>query len=114
MKAINKTKDILIADSIKIANNPLTRGVGLLLHSHLTENEGLLISPCRSIHSVFMRFKFDAVFLDKENIVLHLIKEMKPFRISKHIWKSAKVLELASGVIEKKQIECGDRLFFTD
>ncbi len=114
MKVINKTKNIQIASNIKLANNIFTRTLGLLNKSSLTEDEGLLIKPCNSIHSFGMKFNFDAIFLDKNNNVKHMIKNMKPWRCSAIIFSADKTLELAPGVAEKTKIEINDILEFVE
>lgn len=112
MKAINKTKANTIATRIKLANNIISRMVGLLLDSHLPEDSGILIVPGKQIHSFFMRFIFDAVFIDKEGNVIHLIERMHPWKCSKLMLKSKQVLELSAGTIEKANIELGDVIVF--
>lgn len=112
MKAINKTKNTTIATNVKIANNMITRMVGLLLDSHLPEDKGLLIVPGKQIHSFFMRFIFDAIFIDKEGRVIHLIEKMHPWKCSKLVLKSKQVLELPAGTIEKSQTEINDIIEF--
>ena len=112
MKAINKTKDTTIATRVRLANNIITRMVGLLLDSHLPEDTGLLIVPGKQIHSFFMRFIFDAVFIDKEGKVIHLIEKMHPWKCSKLMLKSKQVLELSAGTIEKTNTEIGDIIDF--
>lgn len=112
VKAINTTKNIVIVSRVRVANNPVTRFLGLLPESHLPEDDGLLLVPCRSIHSYFMRFIFDAVFIDKTNKVVHLIENMKPWTASSYIWKSKKVLELPAGTISRKSIEINDIIEF--
>ncbi len=114
MEVINKTKNIQIANNIKLANNVFTRLVGLLNKSCLAEDEGLLIQSCRSIHSFGMRFNFDAVFLDKNNKVKHIIKNMKPWRFSNIVFSADKILELAAGVVDKTKIEINDILEFVE
>ncbi len=56
----------------------------------------------------FMRFAIDAVFVDKNNSVVGLVKNIKPFQLSRIFLKSSYVIELASGIIEEKKIEIGD------
>ena len=112
MKVINTSNQKLIADKIKIANNPITRTIGLLNKSKLNKGEGLLIVPCNGIHSFGMRFNFDAVFLGKDNKVQHLIKDMRPWRVSSIIKGAYKVLELPSGTIDDSKIDINDILEF--
>lgn len=111
-KALLKNKDTVIATNVKTANNIFTRTVGLLYKSSLPREEGLLIIPCRTIHSIFMRFTFDAVFISKEGEVVHLIERMKPFKATPIIWKAKTVLELAEGIISEKNIQLGDIIEF--
>jgi uncharacterized membrane protein (UPF0127 family) len=63
MKIVNSSNKKIAADKIKVANNIISRFIGLLNRSNLEEGEGLLLTPCNSIHSFFMRFNFDVVFL---------------------------------------------------
>ena len=107
-------EELPIVKGVRRADNPLARLVGLMGKAHLAEQEGLWILPCSSIHSCFMRFEFDAVFIDKNNTVVHLIERMKPWRISALIIpKSHSVIELAGGVIAHHQLKIGDRLLLT-
>lgn len=110
MKIINKSTGNIIADKIKVANNPITRFIGLLNRSGLAKGEGLLIIPCKSIHSFGMKFKFDAVFLDKKNKAKYLIKSMKTGKVSPIIWSAHSVLELPEGTINSTSINLEDTL----
>ena len=82
LNALNATRGVVLADHARIADNLWTRLVGLLRDKHLDEGDGLWIKPCNSIHSFWMKFLFDAVFLDQEHRVVHLMAEMKPWRAS--------------------------------
>ncbi len=112
LKALIPQDNRVIASKIKIADNFVTRLVGLLNRKSLDSDEGLLIIPSNSIHSFGMRFDFDAVFLDKNNKVVHLIEKMKPCRLSPLVKKSKSVLELAPGIISAVNIKIGDVLSF--
>ncbi|OGI17833.1 MAG: hypothetical protein A2255_08840 [Candidatus Melainabacteria bacterium RIFOXYA2_FULL_32_9] len=114
MKIINKSNQKLVADRVKIANNPIKRIIGLLNRSKLEKGEGLLIIPCNGIHSFFMRFRFDAIFLDKNNKVKHLIRDMGPWRLSPLIFNAHSVLELPAGIINETDIKVDDTLDFID
>lgn len=110
MKIINKTNQKIIADKVKIANNPISRTIGLLNKSVLNEGEGLLITPCNSIHSFGMRFKFDAIFIDKKNKVKHIIKAMPAWRVSPLIIFAHSVIELPAGTADLAEVKIGDIL----
>ncbi len=107
--AVNLTRGTTLATGARVAATAWTRLVGLLRDKSLAEGDGLWIAPCNSIHSFGMRFVFDAVFLDKKNVVVHLYPEMKPSRISKIVFKAHSVLELPSGVIAASQTQLGDQ-----
>ena len=84
--------------------------VGLLNRKGLDEGEGLIITQCKSIHMFFMKFAIDAIFVNKENKVVGLVKGIKPFRLSPIFPKSSCVIELHPGVIEKSNTQIGDLL----
>jgi len=114
MKVINTSNQKAVANNVKVANSIISRFIGLLNRSHLEENEGLLIIPCNSIHSFFMRFNFDAAFLDKSNKVRFLIKNMSSCKVSPVVFTAHSVLELPSGTIERAQINIDDTLEFCE
>lgn len=70
--------------------------------------EGLLIEPCNSIHTFFMRYAIDAVFYDKNHKVVAVHRNLKPWRISKIIPAARGVLELPSGAA--RDMDRGDKL----
>ena len=112
-KVVNVSKNNqVVVEKLQIANNPWTRFWGLMGKSQMPikHYDGLWIEPCADIHSCFMRFEFDAVFVDKEGNVLHLVEKMKPWRISKFVRGGRAVLELDGGTIAQTNIALGDQL----
>jgi uncharacterized membrane protein (UPF0127 family) len=109
LTAINLTRGTTLSGPGRIADNAWTRLVGLLRDKSLAEGDGLWITPCNSIHSFGMRFIFDAVFLDRDLRVVHLVRRMKPWRISKVVFAAKSVLELPPGVIDASATEIGDQ-----
>jgi uncharacterized membrane protein (UPF0127 family) len=109
LTAINLTRGKGLTDCARVADSPKTRMVGLLRDTMLAHGDGLWIVPCNSIHSFFMKFTFDAVFLDKNERVVHLVREMKPWRISKIAFAARSVLELPPGLISQTGTELGDQ-----
>ena len=113
MKIRNCTKDALIATKAGLARSHAARLIGLLNRSSLEEGEALVISPCKSVHTCFMRFPIDVVSLDAGGEVVGLVENMRPFRFSP-IWGRAKaVVELPAGAIRIHNIEPRDRLELT-
>lgn len=112
MKLINKKNEKILADNIKIANNPFSRMKGLLGKQKLNSGEGLHIMPCNSIHSCFMKFRFDAIFLNKKNEVVAFIENMPAWKFSKIYFSAYSVVELSSGIIKETETNIGDVLEF--
>ncbi len=107
--AINTTRGVNLTECARIADGFYTRLVGLLRDRQLEPGDGLWIVPCNSIHSIGMKFIFDAVFLDKKLRVVHLMREMKPWQISKMVFSAHSVLELPAGIISQTATEIGDQ-----
>jgi hypothetical protein len=109
LTSINATRGVRLTGCGRVADNFCTRLVGLLRDKSLEYGDGLWILPCNSIHSIGMRFVFDAVFLDKNLRVVHLVREMQPWRISKMVFSAHSVLELPAGLISQTATELGDQ-----
>src|SRR5919198_5963514 len=84
-----------------IADRARRRMKGLLGRSRLRGGEGLLLRPAPSIHTWFMRFPIDAVFLDRDLVVLDVRVAMRPWRVAGRRGARA-VLEMASGEIARQ------------
>ena len=81
----------------KIARTFLERAKGLIGTKRLPPGEGLLILRCNSIHTFFMSFPIDAVFLDRNDNVVKAVRNIRPWRL--FVWggfRAVKVLETAS------------------
>jgi uncharacterized membrane protein (UPF0127 family) len=113
LTAFNATRGIVLADHARVADSLWTRLVGLLRDTHLDDGDGLWIVPCNSIHSFAMKFVFDAVFLDKNLRVVHLMSEMPPWKTSKMIFAAKSVLELPAGAIARSGTQLGDQFEMT-
>ncbi|MSQ27344.1 MAG: DUF192 domain-containing protein [Dehalococcoidia bacterium] len=103
----------LLAERLIVASTFWEKGWGLLGRASLPPGEGLLITPCNSIHSFFMRFRFDAVFVDREWRVVYLSRAMRPFRVSRIVGRANSIVELPEGVINATATAVGDNLSFT-
>jgi len=108
MNIYNSSQNNLIADSVKVAENFFTRSIGLLSRKSISNNEALIIKPCGSIHTFFMRFDIDVLFVNKKNEIIALYENVKPFRILPIHLTSSYVIELAAGSISDKNISKGD------
>lgn len=104
MKVYNSTQNNLVADDVKVANNFVTRTFGLIPKNSLKEGEGLIIKPCCSIHTFFMKFAIDVLFVNKKNEVVALYENVKTWQILPIHLTSQYVIELPAGTITAKNI----------
>lgn len=105
-------KGVLVASRCRLADTSLSRMVGLLNRDSLAEGEALLLDPCNHVHTLFMRFPIDVVFLAKDDTVV-AVQELAPWRLSRLHLKSRKILELALGSCRRAGLVAGDRLEFS-
>lgn len=83
-----------------VADTFLSRFLGLMFRRGLPAGEGLLITRCNSIHTFFMRFPIDAVFLDASGAVVRVVRGIPPWR--PFVWggrHAVQVLETNPGAI---------------
>lgn len=106
---VSEERGVVVCERCEIAERPLARLRGLLGRSGLEPGAGLLLRPSNSIHTCFMRFPIDAVFLDVELRVLRVRSELRPWRVA---WErgSRAVLELAAGEAERRGVRPAERL----
>ena len=109
MIAFNQTKRRQIAPRVEKADTPQSRGKGLLGRDSMSPDEGLWIVPCPMIHTFFMRFAIDVLFLDKGLKVVRVLEGLKPWRLSPWVFSAHSVLELAAGTLQGS-VETGDVL----
>lgn len=97
----------------ELADRPLRRMRGLIGRRELPAGEGLLLSPAPAIHTGFMRFPIDAVFLDCDLRILRVVERLRPWRVaSEH--RARAVLELSAGECARRGVEVGDLLEIRD
>ena len=103
-----KDKGIIIGNKVLTAENIFSRLKGLMFIKDM-KGDGLLINPCNSIHTFFMKFAIDVVFIDKNRKVVKILRNLKPWRISWFYPKAQQVLELKAGTLPSHLKE-GDTL----
>lgn len=99
---------------MKTAKGVMGRLRGLLGRSCIGEDEALYIEPCSSIHTFFMKFPIDAVFVDGKMRVAAVYKALRPWRLSMIHPSAAGVVELAAGRAAASGTEKGDQLAFVN
>lgn len=108
MNIYNSTQNNLIADNVKLADNFVTRTFGLIPRASISDEEALVIKPCCSIHTFFMRFKIDVLFVNNKGKIVGLHENVAPNRILPIYLASDYVIELSAGQILRKNIQKGD------
>ena len=98
----------ILVSHLKHANHFFTRLLGLMGTKVLPNQHGLLITPCQQIHTHFMRYPVDIIFLDKEMVVLEKVVALKPWKFTRFIKQAKHVLEVPANTANK--VKVGDRL----
>lgn len=94
---------------LQVARSALERTRGLLGRSGLPPGEGMLIEHCGSIHTFFMKFALDVIFLDSDWEVLRVVRDLRAWRLASSPGAS-QVVELAAGALEGTDLAPGDAL----
>ncbi len=98
-----------MCERCEVADSPLRRLRGLLGRGGLDAGEGILLRPAPAIHTCFMRFPIDAVFVDRRLEVVAVSEDLRPWRLARA--KGAhSVVELAAGEARRLGIAAGSRL----
>ena len=110
--AFNRTRQTFLATEMRVANTHWTRLRGLM-GTHATNfgfGKGLWIRPCHGVHTWAMRFPLDLVYLDAENVVVHLEENVKPWRFAPVRMDTATVLEVPWHTVWNSGTQVGDQI----
>ncbi len=111
MRITRKSDGKVIGERIRVADSFMARFRGLMLSDEPAAGEGLLISPCNSIHMMFMRFPIDAIFVDAKNSIKALYRRLTPWLGISSIHRDAcAVIELKAGSIDQTGVVIDDIL----
>ncbi len=102
----------LLVPNVENANHFFRRFMGLMYRKTMSQDHGLLLTPCNEIHTFGMRFDIDAITLSKDNEVLFIDKRVAPGKARKRVKNGYRVLELCSGMADKLGISAGEILEF--
>jgi len=105
----NDTDRKVIIPKVSITENWIERARGLLGRAQLEEGEAMLISPCNSIHTFFMPYAIDVVYLDKKMHILKICSDLSPWSLS-GCRTAFMVLELPARAASKNNLQTGMRL----
>jgi uncharacterized membrane protein (UPF0127 family) len=102
----------IIASSVELACTRAERRRGLLGRDRLDRSAAMILTPCFAVHTAFMHFSIDVLFLDGDGLVRRVVSNLKPWRMAVDV-RGRTVVELASGVAGDLDIRTGDHLILT-
>jgi uncharacterized protein len=105
----NDRTNLTVASSLECAFESATRRKGLLGRTSMPAGAGLIIAPCNSIHTFFMRFAIDVAFVSRDGLVVRVSRVVPAWRIRLAL-RGFAVVELAAGALERSDTRAGDRL----
>jgi uncharacterized membrane protein (UPF0127 family) len=107
----SKSRNQELVKNLRVASQMWSRMKGLLGTQELPEGQALWIHQCNSIHTFFMNYTIDCVFLDKKMKVVSLVENVVPWRMVMPKWGADSVVELPAGQIAKLKIQIGEELY---
>ena len=110
VKAENITAGRMVAVNVFVAAGIFARIKGLIGRKSLPQGDALLLDPCNGIHTFGMRFPIDVLFLDRNNVVVAIRKNLVPNRITPLFFAAKSTLELPAGIVEATATKAGDEI----
>ena len=107
----NRSRGTTIVSAGRVANTLWSNFRGLMLAPPLPPGAGLVIVPCSSIHTQFMRFPIDVLYVNKEDVIVGIDRNLRPWRVGRFYRKVHYVVELPAGGAAECQV--GDKLAIT-
>ncbi|MBB6455117.1 hypothetical protein HNQ94_003612 [Salirhabdus euzebyi] len=112
MKLLNLNTNHVLADEVWQAHSFFKRLKGLMFTKEFGTGCALHIKPCQSIHSFFMNYPIDVLYINEWNEVVAFDQTFPPGKVGKKYRHVKSVLELPAGTIEKSNIEIGHKISF--
>jgi len=110
----NQTRNAVLVRQGRVADTFFRRLKGLLGSPPLQAGQGLLLKNEKSIHTFFMTFPIDVVYIDRALKVIKIDENMRPNRLGRYVPQSAYILELPVGTVNATRTAVGDQLAFLD
>ncbi|KPK21937.1 MAG: hypothetical protein AMJ76_01370 [Dehalococcoidia bacterium SM23_28_1] len=114
VRIVNVSKGTTVSGQLRKAESLWARFVGLMGRRRLEEGEGLLLAPCSSVHTFFMRFPIDVIFMDREGKVVKVAPALRPFRLALGGRGARDAVEVTAGTAARADTAVGDRLAVED
>ncbi|HEY5557314.1 DUF192 domain-containing protein [Acetobacterium sp.] len=104
--------EVVLANQIRVADHFIQKLVGLLKDKGLNCEQGLLLSGCKQVHTIGMRFPIDVIFMSKEGEILHIENDMSSGKVSKYVKRAFYTLELKAGAAKEHNLLIHDHITF--
>ncbi len=114
MLAYNSTRQLILCQKVYVADTFAKRLWGATKGGFGNSYDGILLRPCRSIHTFFLKHTLDVIFLDQSNRICRIYSHLKPFRVTPVIPSAQMVLELMGGALLPSMAQKGDIVIFLD
>lgn len=101
--------DRAVATTIECAFDSRSRNRGLLGRDGLAPDAVIILAPCNSVHTWYMRFVIDIVFVARDGRVVKIRRAVRPWRMA-IAWRAFATIEGAAGLADRCDLEVGDRL----
>ncbi len=108
MAIVNVTRSTTLPRHADVADSFWSRGKGLIGRGGALEDHGLVICPCNAIHTCFLSFPIDVLYLDRQSRVLRILPALQPWRIGPIVWRGKTVIELPAGTAAQTGTMIGD------
>lgn len=105
-----ETSDQSLLENLEVAKSLWARTKGLIGRKNLPQDHGLWILRCNSIHTFFMKFPIDLVFINRQMVVIKTFSGVRPGRIVWPVWRASSVIEFSEGFLIKHPIRIGEKL----
>jgi uncharacterized membrane protein (UPF0127 family) len=107
---MNARSGVMVAATTELAVTRSARNKGLLERTALDPSAAFVLAPCMMIHTAFMRFAIDVIFIDRGGRIVRIVRDLAPWRMAASFGAYATV-ELAAGALAARDVAIGDTLY---
>ena len=108
----NSRSGAVLASSVELAVTSAERRRGLLGREAMEPDSALVITRCAAVHTFWMRFAIDVVFVDSSRTVQKIVEELAPWRMAGALFAST-AIEFPAGTLKQGALQVGDRVYLT-
>ena len=112
VRLINPSRGLVVAARVRLALGPWSRARGLLGGPPLASDEALLLRPCNAVHTFFMGYAIDVLFVGSDGVVLAVRPAMGPWRMTRWVAGARATIELPAGTLATTGTAVGDQVAF--